>query len=82
MMTGAELRAIRRRAGLTQLEFARRLSVGQAHISDCERGYRPVLPYLADRALAIALPPPPPSICGRCLCWSPPGSGLECGCPE
>ena len=87
MMTGGELRAIRLRLGLRQVEFAAALGRGQASVSDCERGRRQVMPDLEARARELELgqgaatsPTTTGSmICPDCLCWRPPGSDL-CGC--
>ena len=75
-MNAAELRAIRRRAGLTQAALAELLGTGQPFIADLERGRWRVPPAHEARLAALAQG-------GLCRsCWCVHGRALPCGCPE
>jgi DNA-binding transcriptional regulator YiaG len=52
-LSGDELYELRRKANLSQAEFAGRLGVSQATISDMERGRRPVTAQAATLAMML-----------------------------
>jgi DNA-binding transcriptional regulator YiaG len=66
-MTGAEMRAIRHRLGLTQVAFAKRIGVVQGHVGDMELDRKTILSEVEDRVLALIQMPP--TLCGSCLCF-------------
>ena len=52
--TGNALRCMRKAAGITGAEMAKRCNVSPPHISDVETGKRVVLPWLVDEYRKLA----------------------------
>jgi DNA-binding transcriptional regulator YiaG len=76
-MTGAEMRAIRHRLGLSQVAFAKRIGVVQGHVGDMELNRKAIVPEIENCVLELI--EMPPTLCGSCLCFIVVGI---CGCPQ
>ncbi len=57
-MTGSELKAARKKAGMTQVDVSRNLRVSQGYVSLLEQGSRRVPPKLAKRFASLYCLPP------------------------
>lgn len=83
-MTGQEFRSMRRSLGLTQCRLALKLGVTQYHVSDLERGRKPI-PNEIEAKMGRMISPmtqrpqrASDRICGACMCVVLPS--VPCGC--